>query len=218
MHSIKGAIFDLDGTLLNSMPIWETVAVDYLKTLGITPKSDIEATVRVMSIQQACEHFCLVYGITLSVAEITAGINRMVEDFYFNHAPLKPGVREALKLLRSQQVKMCVATATDRYLVEAALQRLSIRQYFEQIFTCTEVGAGKDQPDIFHTALTALGTMPSETLVFEDALYAIRTAKKLGVITIGLYDHSFSAAQEDIRNIADRYYVSLYDWFNDFTT
>jgi HAD superfamily hydrolase (TIGR01509 family) len=165
-----------------------------------------------MSIQQVCEHFCSVYGLPLTSEEITCGINGMVEDFYFHKAPLKDGVLEMLKELKKRGIKMCVATATDRHLVERALHRVGILEYFGHIFTCTEAGAGKDCPDIFHQALDFLGTALNDTVVFEDALYAVRTAKAAGFTVVALYDDSARHQQEEIRAYADFYFKSFKEW------
>ena len=215
MIDFKGAIFDLDGTLLDSMAIWDTVAVDYLRGQGITPNADIYEAVRSMSIQQVCEQFCSVYGVRLNQEQIALGINGMVEDFYFNRAPLKPGVREALDRLGARGVALCVATATDRYLVEAALRRTGILPCFGRIFTCTEVGYGKDVPDIFLRALDFLGTSPEETVVFEDALYAVRTAKAAGFRVVALRDPSADKNRRKIMKLADAYYTSFVKWNED---
>lgn len=215
MIKLTGAIFDLDGTLIDSMSMWDTIAEDYLKKQGIQPNADVREAVRAMSIQQVCEHFCSEYGLALGPEEITSGINSMVEDFYFHRAPLKDGVKEMLENLKNRGVKMCVATATDRYLVEAALRLNNITQYFERIFTCTEACAGKDQPDIFLQALDFLGTDKKETLVFEDALYAIKTAKAAGFTVVALYDESASQQQNEIKKLADFYFKSFIEW-NEF--
>lgn len=212
MIDFKGAIFDMDGTLLDSMPVWETVAADYLLTQGITPNDDVREAVRAMSIQQVCEHFCSEYGLKLTNEEITTSINSMVEDFYFHQAPLKQGVTDMLERLKSKGVKMVVATATDRHLVERGLRRTGILDYFERIFTCTEVGAGKDRPDIFHEACSFLGTSLNDTVVFEDALYAVKTAKEAGFKVIALFDESAHEQQELIQRYADHYYSSFTEW------
>jgi HAD superfamily hydrolase (TIGR01509 family) len=212
MLDIEGAIFDLDGTLFDSMPIWDTVAVDYLKSQGIKANDDIYEAIRSMSIQQVCEHFCAVYGLKLGSEEITRGINEMVTDFYFHRAPLKDGVREALERLRARGVRMCVATATDRFLVEAALRRTGILGYFGRIFTSTEVGSGKDEPEIFLRALRYLGTDIGKTVVFEDALYAIVTAKSAGFRVAALYDRSADIHQPRIKELADSWHKSFREW------
>lgn len=212
MRDIKGAIFDLDGTLFDSMNMWNSIAEDYLKSRGIKPDEDVREAVRAMSIQQVCEHFCSAYGLTLSQEDIAAGINEMVEDFYFHRVTLKDGAAEALRRLKSRGVKMCVATATDRYLVEAGLRRTGISEYFDRIFTCTEAGAGKDEPDIFLQALNSLGTDIKETVVFEDALYAVRTAKAAGFPVAAFYDESARHQQDELRKLADWYFTSFTEW------
>jgi HAD superfamily hydrolase (TIGR01509 family) len=212
MTEFKGAIFDMDGTLLDSMTVWDSVAAEYLKSQGIIPSDDVNAAVHAMSIQQVCEYFCSAYGLSLTLEEITCGINGMVEDFYFHKAPLKDGVSEALERLQKRGVKMCVATATDRYLVERALKRTGILAYFERIFTCTEAGAGKDLPDIFLQARDYLGTGLEDTVVFEDALYAIRTAKAAGFRVVALYDESARHQQDEIKGHADAYFKSFKEW------
>jgi HAD superfamily hydrolase (TIGR01509 family) len=212
MMHFKGAIFDLDGTLFDSMPIWEHVAFDYLESLGITPNSDVREAVQDMSIQQACEYFCNVYGLKLSREEIADGVNRLIEDFYFHRAPLKDGVMEMLQTLKDRGIRMCVATATDRYLVETAMKRTGILPFFEAVFTCTEAGCGKDKPDIFLKALQNLGTDLKDTVVFEDALYAIRTAKSAGFTVIALYDEAAKAHREQIQKLADLCFKSFTEW------
>ncbi|NMA24362.1 MAG: HAD family phosphatase [Clostridiales bacterium] len=209
---IKGAIFDLDGTLFDSMNMWDSIAEDYLKSRGIKPKEDIRQAVRAMSIQQVCEHFCSVYGLALTPDDITAGINGMAEDFYLHRVALKDGAAEALRRLKSRGVKMCVATATDRYLVEAGLRRTGISEYFDRVFTCTETGAGKDKPDIFLEAIDFLGTDINETVVFEDALYAIRTAKAAGFPVAAFYDEAARTQQDEIKRLADWYFLSFAEW------
>jgi HAD superfamily hydrolase (TIGR01509 family) len=209
MKEIKGAIFDLDGTLFDSNSMWDSIVEEYLKSQGITPSNDVSEAVSAMSIQQVCGYFCSAYGLDLSHDEIVNGINRMVEDFYYNRVQLKEGVRETLSRLQKHGVKMCVATATDRYLVEAGLIRTGISDYFGRIFTCTEVGAGKDAPDIYCQALDFLGTDIKETVVFEDALYAIRTAKASGFTVAALYDASICHQQDITIKLADFYFDSF---------
>lgn len=212
MIKFKGAIFDLDGTLFDSMTMWENVASDYLTSQGITPNEDVREAVRAMSIQQVCAHFCSEYGLNLSQEEIASGINGLVEDFYFNRVRLKDGVSEMLADLKIRGVKMCVATATDRHLVEAGLRRTGIHDYFGRLFTCSECGAGKDEPDIFFEALHFLGTDIKDTVIFEDALYAIRTAKKAGFTVVAVYDVTVHHQQDEVRRLADYYFNSFVEW------
>ena len=132
------------------------------------------------------------------------GINKTVENFYFYTVQPKQGVIEFLELLKSMNVKMCIATATDRYQVEAALKRCDMDKCFSEIFTCTEVGFGKDEPIIFQKAMEHLDTSKDDTVIFEDAYYAVNTAKANGFLTVAVYDSS-EPRQSEIRTLADCY-------------
>lgn len=205
---IKGAIFDVDGTLLDSMTIWDSVGVDYIVERGHTPKENLKDNFKNMSMIQAGEYLKREYNIPLSAQEIVDQINAMTEDFYTSKVTLKKGVKELLEYLRLNGVKICAATATDRYLVEAALERCGIRKYFSEIFTCTDVGHGKDEPVIFRKATEFLGTDKNNTVVFEDALYAISTAKKDGFYVAAVYDR-FEKDQERVKALSDFFFDEI---------
>ena len=209
---IKGAIFDLDGTLLDSMSIWDTIGEDYLHSLGIEPRENLAETFKTFTLEESAEYYRTHYGVNLSVEEIVNGVNGMIEDFYRNTVHLKKGVFEFLSGLSEKGVKMCIATVTDKYLAEAALTRLKVRQYFGEIFTTAEVGCGKNDPTIYRTALAYLGTEKSETLVFEDALHALMTAKNDCFSTVAVYD-VHEENQAELKAVADRYIDNFNDTF-----
>ncbi len=201
---LKGAIFDFDGTLFDSMFIWDTAGETYLLSLGKEPAADLQRVLKPMSLLQSAEYLQAHYQLSLSVEEICAGINQMVEDFYFHTVQPKPGVVEFLEELYSRNIKMCIATATDRYQVEAALARCGMKQFFSEIFTCTEVGSGKDEPRIYHAAMAHLHTDHSNTLIVEDAYYAIQTAKQAGFSVVGVYD-PYESNQSKVKSLSDVY-------------
>ena len=205
---LTGAIFDFDGTLLDSMFIWDTIGEDYLRTLGKEPHEDLKETFMTLTLEEAAEYYREHYKVTLSVTEIVDSINAMVEGIYRTKVTLKPGVMAYLRLLKERGVKMCVATVTDRYLVEDTLERLGILHYFSEIFTCAEVGYGKDKPIIYQKALEHLGTAKEETFVFEDSLFALETAKIDGFPTVGVYD-MHESRQEEMKRLADCYVRSF---------
>lgn len=180
---IKGAIFDVDGTLLDSLSIWDTVGEDYLLSLGIQPEEGLAKKINDMSLSQAAVYFQTEYGVEKSVEEIIQGINDIVTDFYLEKVQLLPGVAEFLRYLSMQKVRMVVATVSDKSLIEKALTRCGIHTFFSEILTCEEVGAGKDTPVIYEEALKVLGTSKEDTIVFEDAAYAIETAQRAGFKT-----------------------------------
>ena len=208
---IKGAIFDFDGTLVDSMFIWDTFGEDYLRTLGKEPKENLTETFKTFTLEQAAEYYRENYGVTLSVGEIVDGVNEMVAEIYRTKVALKKGVLEFLRDLRSKGVKMCVATVTDRPIVEDVLVSLGIRDFFVEILTCAEVGYNKETPHIYRAALEALGTKKDETVVFEDALHALMTAKNDGFTVAAVYD-KHEAKQIEMRSEAD-YYISDYEHF-----
>ncbi len=205
---IRGAIFDVDGTLLDSMFIWDTIGETYLRSIGYEPREKLNEVFKNMSLFQAARYYQTEYGVTLSIDQIMDGVNAMLERYYRFEVPLKPGVAELLERLRQSGVKLCIATATDRHLVEAALDRCGVLSCFGEIFTCNEVGHGKDEPDIFEAALRFLGTRREETLVFDDALYAVRTAKEAGFPVAAVYD-SHERSQAEVRARSDLYLEDL---------
>ena len=208
---IKGAIFDLDGTLVDSMFIWDTFGEDYLKTLGIEPKENFAETFKTFTLEQAAEYYREHYGVTHSVGEIVNDINNMVSEIYQTRVNLKSGVKEFLKRLHKRGVKMCVATVTDRIVAEDVLKRLEVLEYFSEIFTCAEVGGSKESPEIYRRALKHLETEKEETVVFEDVFHALKTAKNDGFKTAAVYDiHELQ--QEKMKEIAD-YYIKDFDSF-----
>ncbi len=205
---IKGAIFDLDGTILDSMTIWDTIGEDYLRSLGIEPRENLSEVFKTFTLEESAKYYQMHYGVTLSVDKIVNEVNKMIEDFYKNTVTLKKGVEKFLARLAKEGVKMCVATVTDKYLVEAALSRLKVRHYFEEIFTTAEVGCNKQDPKIYRTALSHLQTKKHETFVFEDALHALLTAKKDGFIVVGVYDEHESR-QTEMKANSDYYITSF---------
>ena len=207
---IKGAMFDLDGTLLDSMFIWDTIGEDYLRTLGKEPRENLKETFMTLTLEEAAKYYREHYAVALSVREIVDGVNAMVEKIYRTKVASKPGVMDYLRLLKENGVKMCVATATDRYLVEETLQRLGMLHCFSEIFTCAEIGYGKDKPIIYRKALEHLGTVKEETYVFEDALFALKTARADGFPTVGVYDRH-EIRQDELKSFADYYIMDFAD-------
>ncbi len=206
---ISGAIFDMDGTLTDSMWVWEQIGNRYLESCGIDPKENVWQRVKSMTMRQTAEFFIDEYGLKKTVAEIYSGIYSLLEPIYRDEVHPKEGVVMLLERLKAQGVKMCVATATDYDIVKMVLESTGILGYFSEIFTCRMVGAGKESPLIYETALEHLGTKKDETFVFEDALHAVKTAKAAGFPVVGVYDASTDDAASEIKAVAD-YFISDY--------
>lgn len=209
--AIKGAIFDMDGTLLDSMHVWIDIAPRYLKTKGITVSEEQRKLLGTMLLQDMANYFINHFGFTLTVDEIVAEIDSMVEEAYFYDVEVKPGVPELLSELKSRGVKMCVATASDRYLVESALERTGILKFFDHVFTCGEHNVDKKTPYIFDIAREFLGTSKEETYVFEDTLTSVKTVKAAGYPLVAVRDKWSEKNKEQIKTLADFYVDSPKD-------
>lgn len=213
---LKGAIFDVDGTLLDTMPVWTTAGIRYLQSLGIEAEPGLADVLFKMTVDMAAEFLKEKYDLPQSLDEIRRGILGMVEAFYFHHAEFKPGARELLEALKTAGVPMTIATSTNKYCILAAFDRLGYTDYFDGILTCPEMGTHKSEPDIFFAAAKLMGTKPSETWVFEDGLYAVKTAKTAGFKTVGIYDEVSRGDQEELGDWADIYVKDLgeFQWKN----
>ena len=208
---LRGAIFDLDGTMLDSMIVWDTLGAAFLTRRGILPRADLNDHLKSMSLAQAALYFQTAYGLSDDCDSIVADITAQIASFYQNEALAKPGVPAFLETLRGAGVRMCIATATDHALAEAALRRNGLLHYIVDILTSATVGSGKDAPAIFDAALAVLGTDKEATIVFEDALHAVQTAKRAGYRVVALQDDAAEPDREHIRALADRYFQSFGD-------
>ncbi len=207
---IKGAIFDVDGTLLDSMVMWRTFTSDIIRKYGGDPEDGVDEKVRYFSLRQTAEYLAENYiGVSADEGERICLTETM--DFYKNRAQMKPGAVEFLTMLHEKGVKMYIATATYRPLIQAALERAGVWSYFSGMITCSEAGAGKTKPDVFLKALEALGTEIPETWVFEDAYHAVQTAKKIGLSVHCVYDPTEADHVKELTALADIY-------SKDFTT
>ena len=205
---LKGAIFDLDGTLVDSMQFWETLGADYLKLLGYEPPENINDIFKTFSIPQAIDYYQNKCNVKLSVKEIADGINQMLYSAYSKKIMPKNGVIAFLDVLKANGVKMCIVTSNTHYLAETVLKKNSMDSYFSKIFT---VESGKTAA--YRTALEYLGTKKSDTVIFEDAFYAIKEAKKDGFLTAGVYDNS-AENPEQIKQFSDIYISDYSDMKN----
>lgn len=202
---IKGAIFDVDGTILDSMGIWDEAGIRYLRSKGIEAPKNLGDILFAMTITEAAVYLKETFALKERTDDIEQGILDTVKDYYYEEAPLKNNVAEVLELLERNQIPMAVASSSEKAHIEAAFQRLGILPYFQAIYTCQEVGEGKESPLVFEKACEELGTNPEETYVFEDALHAIKTAKKAGFRTVGIYDRYSEKDQKEIQKTADVY-------------
>lgn len=204
----KNIIFDLDGTLIDSMPVWRNTGKRYLENHNIPIPSNLLSILKKQTLPQTAEFFRKELGATQSVEEICKEVISYVSDQYAHHIPLKPYAKDFLQTQKSKGVKMCILTASEASYIHLALERLGILPYFEFVATCTEVGATKDSPAVFCRMMERLGGTKENTVVFEDAYYAIKGAKDGGFRVYAIADHTSATETAQIKAIADKYIQS----------
>ena len=205
---IKGAIFDMDGTVIDSLmfwgEMWRDIGKRFLSQDGYCAPEELDLSVRTMLYTEALELIRKTLKLPVSKEEFFRyGVDGLV-NFYMTVATVKPGTLELLNYLREKGVKICLASATDLKYVKLALTHHKLIDYFESLHSCAELGTGKDKPDVYLKAIASLGLEPDEVCVFEDSYVAIETAKKLGCKTVGLFDR-YNFGQDRLRASSDVY-------------
>lgn len=209
--NLQCVIFDFDGTLFDSMYVWKDVGIRYLKHQNITPRQDFQQTVSSMTLYQAAQYVSCCYPIGQSAEQIMDGVNRLVEDEYVHHVLPAAGVEHLLGKLAEKQVKMVIATLSERHHVAAALKRCHLDHYFTDIITARQVPTGKHSPKIYFAAMQACGAQKENTIVVEDSFSAARTAHNAGFTVIGVYEKS-EPEQKQMMEICDLYVKDLTQW------
>ncbi|MBR4592659.1 MAG: HAD family phosphatase [Elusimicrobiaceae bacterium] len=209
-EQIDAVIFDMDGTLLDSLPAWDHACAKYLRTRGIEMPEEMDAHIKKLSLLEGARYIIDNLGLPDSPEELLAATLDSVRMHYLTDILPKPGAVQLLKELKAQGIKISVATSSDKELAQAAFTRLGMMEYIDFIITCDDVGTGKREPAIYEAALYLLGTQKSRTLVVEDALYALKTAKKAGFLTAGVWDASYETFHEQqLQTTGDYFFKSF---------
>ena len=206
---ISGAIFDMDGTLLDSTEMWQGAAGRYITSLMKTPEPDLGAKTKAMTLEELCAYLKSEYAIATTEEKIAKGFNTILREGYLSNVGIKEYVPILLEKFKQKSIAMCITTSTDKAIAEEILARLGIRDYFSQIVTCKEAGGGKEDPEVFLHAHDMLGTPKDETVVIEDGVLAIRGAKEAGLYVIAIADESEKENEPEIKQLADKYIESF---------
>lgn len=201
------AIFDMDGTLVDSMIYWKRLAAEFLTSKGVKHiPEDVLERIKPMTMSESAALFGQEFGLE---GDLEGEMNAMMDDHYRQDIPLKAGVEGYLRHLKERGVVMCVASATAEGLMEACLTRLGVADCFRFLLSCESVGAGKNRPDVYHACAQRLGAKPGEIAVYEDALYALETAKQAGYCTVAVYDDSAKTHWSKLCALAEE---SILNW------
>ena len=191
LQNMKCAVFDMDGTILDSMPMWTRVGNIFLREHGLSEDDTLWHKMKPLTLFQCAEYIQSHYALDVScnsVEQIYSALNAITFREYSTRLELKDGAREMLSELKKRAIPAVLATATDRSCVDACLARLNIAEDFAFVLTCRELDTSKAEPLIFEESCRRCGVPKSETVVFEDALHAIRTARGGGFSVIAIED------------------------------
>lgn len=199
---IKGAIFDLDGTLLDSMWVWNKVDEDFLGVRGYEVPPDYQQEIAAMGFEETARYTIERFRLDEKPEDIILEWNNMAERTYREEVCIKPYVRETLEMFKSRGVRLGVATASNETLYKECLKRNGIYDYFESFTETREVERGKGFPDIYILAAEKIGCRPEECVVFEDIHKGILAAKSGGFYTVGVYDEKSDYSWIDMKRDA----------------
>ena len=209
IKNFKGAIFDLDGTLLDSMHIWHDVDVEFFRRRNLPLTTDYIEIIKNMHLPAAAVYTKEKYNLKESADEIVGEWLQLCAESYLTNVDLKPGVYDYLKNLHDNGIKMAFATASEKVVCEQTLKNHGIFDFFTDFAYVSEINIGKTEPDIYLLASERIGIPPEDCIVFEDIIEGIRSASKGGFITCGVFDKSSAKDECEIREIADYYIKSF---------
>ena len=209
MHNFKAAIFDLDGTLIDSMDIWSKIDEEYLKSFGLEVPDNIQKEITHLSLTETAKYFKDKFDIKDSINSIIDKWNSMAFNYYSNNISLKEGVLDYLKQLKENNIKIALATSNSVKLLEVTLKNNGIYEYFDAISTSDEVKKSKENPDIYLLSAKKLNVDPKDCIVFEDIPKAVKGAKLAGMTVVAVYDKSSEDSKEELIQLSDKY---IYDF------
>lgn len=209
LKDINAVIFDLDGTLVDSMWLWKSIDIEYLARFGIEFPLDLQDCLEGMSFSETAIYCKERFDLPDSLDVIKSDWNRMAWDKYLNEVPLKEGVRELLEYLKDNNIPAGIATSNSRELVDLVIEKHNIREYFSSIRTSCEVEKGKPSPDIYLLVATDLLVKPEKCLVFEDVVQGVMAGKNANMKVCAVYDQASDKHKEQKIRLADYYVHSL---------
>ncbi len=205
MNGIKACLFDMDGTIVDSMWMWRNIDIEFLGNRKIELPDDLQKEIEGMSFKETAVYFKQRFAFKETIEELMLIWNDMAMDKYKYEVPLKSGVMDFLKQLKENNIKMGIATSNSAELARACLEALSITGYFDAIVTAGEVNAGKPAPDIYLECARQCGVKPEECLVFEDIIAGIQAGHNAGMKVCAVQDEYSMDVDAEKRKMADYY-------------
>lgn len=216
IENFEAVLFDLDGTLIDSMWMWHAIDVEYLAGFGLKTPDDLASAIEGMGFSETAVYFKERFNLPDSLEQIKETWNNMAHDIYCTRVPLKPGALEFLKYLKSKGIKMAIGTSNSVDLARDVIESLGISEYFDALVTACMVNAGKPKPDIYLKAAENLGVSPKKCLVFEDIPQGIIAGNTAGMTTVAVWDAYSDQLTDEKKRQADYYIDSFDDFINDY--
>lgn len=215
LENKKAVIFDLDGTLVDSMWVWREIDIRFLGKYGLTVPEGLNDELEGYSFHETAQYFKKRFSqLPLTVEEIMQTWNQMASEIYINEIKLKDGVKEFIKLLKDREMKLAIATSNSRKLAKDCLKSKGILDAFDYICTSDEVQKGKPEPDVYLQAAKMINVAPKNALVFEDIPYGLMAGKRAGMEVCAVKDPYSERVVKEKREIADYYIDTYYDILN----
>ena len=202
---MKGAIFDVDGTLLDSMTVWYHITDRFFKDRGLVMTDENAERYREMTLEESLPLIREEFNLDMTMDEVWAEFRRLAGIEYENNIAMKPYAKEYIEKLRADGVKIAVATSGYEQLCKSAFKRLGVIGCIDAYAFSSEVGVNKGNPDIYLLAAKRLGLSPKECVVYEDIALGINGAKKAGFETCAIYDDTNAAQTDELKRLSDHY-------------
>lgn len=209
LKNIDAVIFDLDGTLVDSMWMWKSIDIEYLAKYGAEMPEDLQQRIEGMSFSETAIYFKERFGLPDDLDKIKSDWNEMAWGKYRDEVPVKEGVFELLKHLKQKQIPAGIATSNSRELVDLIVEKHGMKEYFTSVRTSCEVAKGKPSPDIYLLVAQDLGVEPQRCLVFEDVLQGVMAGKNANMKVCAVYDEFSEKFQEEVIKLSDYYVHSM---------
>ncbi len=206
---MKAALFDFDGTLVDSMPTWGKKILRILELSGITPPEGILRTLTPLGDTGSMRYFKEHFGVTMTEEEMLREMDAYAIPKYANDILLKEGVLPYLTALRENGIRLFVLTASPRQCFVPCLEHVGVLHLFEETWSCEDFKTVKSNPEIYRMAAERMGVGTGEITFFDDNIIALKTAKEAGLRTVGVFDESSSEDEEAIRALTDEYVYAL---------
>lgn len=210
LKNVKAAIFDMDGTLIDSMWMWKAIDIEYLGRHHIELPDDLQHAIEGMSFTETAMYFKERFKIQDDVETIKNDWNQMAWEKYENEVTVKEGVFDFLEYLKANGIKMGIATSNSVELAELVLEKRGLLPYFQEVHTSCEVPRGKPYPDIYQLVAKELNVLPENCIVFEDVVHGILAGKRAEMKVCAIYDEYSKDSEEQKRELAD-YYIHSFE-------